>query len=58
MTSEPIPDDCLPPAHLIEKLLRGPEIDKDGKIVGGTWNGLTVAEVLAQRDSYNRMCGE
>ena len=39
-------------------LLRGPKVGADGKIVGGTYDGMTPAEVLAQRDSYNRIVGE
>lgn len=53
---EKIPDDCLPPAAVIEKLLRGPELDAQGRIVGGTYDGMTPAEVLAERDRFNRYC--
>jgi hypothetical protein len=57
MKIEPIPDDCLPPPHVIDELLRGPKIDADGKIIGGVWNGMTPEEVLADRDAFNRACG-
>lgn len=55
---EPLPDDCLPPKDALAKLLRGPELDEQGRIVGGLFHGMTPAEVLAQRDAYNRLCGE
>jgi hypothetical protein len=58
MRHEPLPDDCLPPPDVIRDLLRGPKIDATGRIVGGLWDGMTPEEVMAQRDSYNRMCGE
>lgn len=60
MDIEPLPDDCLPPPHVIEAVLRGPELDAQGHIVnyGGLWHGMTWAEVLADRDRYNRLCGE
>lgn len=40
------------------RLLRGPRVGADGKIRGGTYDGMTPAEVLAARDSYNRIVGE
>jgi hypothetical protein len=55
---EPIPDDCLPPEHTIQELLRGPKIGPDGKIVGGLWDGLAPAEVLRDRDEFYRMFPE
>lgn len=55
---EPIPDDCLPPPDVIEAVLRGPELDDQGRIVGGTWAGMTPEQVIADRDAYNRACGE
>lgn len=58
MTIEPLPVDCLPPPDVIEKLLRGPTIGPDGRIVGGMYSGMSVAEVEADRDRYRRMCGE
>jgi hypothetical protein len=30
----------------------------DGKIVGGVLNGMTMDEVRADRDTFNRLCGE
>lgn len=58
MDTEPLPEDCLPPPEVIEQLLRRPQLDADGKIVGGVYHGMTPAEVLADRDRYNRLCGE
>lgn len=59
MKIEPIPDDCLPPQHVIDELLRGPKIDPEtGKIVGGVWHGMTPEEVIADRDAYRRIVGE
>ena len=55
---EPIPDDCLPPDHVIRDLLRGPRIGDDGRIIGGVYHGMTPAEVLADREAYRRACGE
>lgn len=53
---EPIPDDCLPPPEVIADVLRGPQTDPNtGRIVGGIWDGMTPAEVLAERDEYNRL---
>lgn len=62
MNTEPIPDDCLPfngdEQKLIE-FLRGPRIGADGKIEGdGHWTGKTPEQILAERDAYNRACGE
>jgi hypothetical protein len=58
---EPIPADCLPfggdEKKLLE-LLRGPKVADDGKIIGGTYDGMTPGEVLRHRDEYNRLCGE
>lgn len=56
--SEPIPDDCLPPPAVVDAALRGPELDESGRIMGGTWHGMTPEEVLADRDAFNRACGE
>jgi len=59
MNIEPIPGDCLPPDDVIEQLLRGPKIGADGKIEGdGPWAGKTPGEILAERDAYNRACGD
>lgn len=60
MQIEPIPDDCLPPQHVIDELLAGPEIDpQTGKIIGGgTYHGMTPAEVIEDRDAYRRLVGE
>lgn len=58
MDIEPIPDDCLPPPDVIQEVLRGPRIGDDGKIVGGTWHGMTPDEVLAERDRFARMFGD
>jgi hypothetical protein len=56
--TEPIPDDCLPPENVIRDLLRGPRIDPEtGRIVGGTYHGMTPAEVLADRAAFNRSLG-
>lgn len=54
---EEIPDDCLPPPHVIEELLLGPKLDEQGRILAGVWQGMTQDEVLAERDAYNRACG-
>jgi hypothetical protein len=59
-TVEPIPDACMPFNGDPEKLadfLAGPKIDANGKIVGGLFHGMTQAEVLADRDAYNRATG-
>ena len=61
MKPEPIPDDCLPFGGDEKKmldLLRGPKLDAAGKVIDGVWAGKTPAEILAERDSYNRACGE
>lgn len=58
MPVEPLPADCLPSPDVIRKLLRGPRIDPDGRISGGTYDGMTPADVLADRDAYRRLCGE
>lgn len=58
MTPEPLPDDCLPRPDVIDRLLRGPDLDDAGRIVGGTYDGMTPEDVLRQRDQYNRLCGE
>ena len=62
MQPEPL-DDCLPfagdpdqEAKLLA-LLRGPKIGPDGKIIGGTYDGMTPADVIADRDAFNRACG-
>lgn len=55
---EPIPDDCLPPPHVIDELLRGPTLDEHGRIIGGVWDGLTAEDVLRDRDEYRRMYGD
>lgn len=58
---EPIPDNCLPfdgDEQRLLALLRGPDIDADGTIKGGVYDGMTPAQVLAQRDAYRRACGE
>lgn len=56
---EPIPADCLPAPHVLDALMRGPTLDAAGRVVSdGPWNGMTVGEVRAQRDEYNRICGE
>lgn len=58
MQIEPIPDDILP-QRLIDAVLRGPEIDpQTGKYVGGVYSGMTPDEVIADREAYNRACGE
>lgn len=54
MAIEPIPDDCLPSPEIIDQLLRGPQLDKHGRIIGGVYAGMTPAEVLAQRERFNR----
>jgi hypothetical protein len=61
MDIEPMPDACLPfdgDEQQIIRFLRGPKVGQDGKIQGSVYNGMTPAEVLAQRDAYNRICGE
>jgi len=57
-TVEPIPADCLPLPEVMEQALAGPKVGADGRIVGGAYNGMTPAEVLAARDAFNRACGE
>lgn len=54
--TEPIPADCLPPPELIDQLLRGPDLDAQGRIVGGLFEGLAPDEVLMQREAYRRAC--
>ena len=60
--TEPIPAECLPfggDEIKLADLLRGPQIDTDGLVIGdGLWAGMTAAEVIAQRDSFRRACGE
>ena len=59
MPSEPIPDNYLPlDDHRLQALLRGPRLDTEGKIIAGTYDGMTPDEVMRQRDSYRRMVGE
>jgi len=41
-----------------ERMLDGPTIGPGGTIEGGVYHGLSPAEVLRQRDEYNRLCGE
>ena len=53
---EPIPGNCLPPLLAIAS--GGFELDADGRIVCGLYAGKTPAEVLADRDRCNRLCGE
>jgi hypothetical protein len=36
----------------------GHRLDEYGRIHGGTYHGKTPAEVLADRDDFNRICGE
>lgn len=55
---EPIPDNCFPPPVVVEQLLRGPDLDDQGRIIGGVYAGMTPAQVLADRDAYNQACGE
>lgn len=54
MNIEPIPSDCFPPEHVVADLLRGPDLDADGKIVGGLFNGLTPDEVAADKRAFER----
>lgn len=35
-----------------------PKLDAQGRFCEGVWQGMTPAEVLAERDEYNRACGE
>lgn len=42
----------------LANLLRGPRVGKDGRILGGTYDGMTPDEVIRQRDSYRRIVGE
>lgn len=60
--TEPIGDDIFPPdlVRKIEQQLRGGwQLDDQGRITGGTtYDGMTPAEVLAERDRYRRMVGE
>ena len=61
MTTERLPDDCLPFAGDETKLaafLRGPAQDAEGKIIGGLYHGRTVDDMLADRDAFNRAMGE
>ena len=52
--TESIPDDCLPQPGIAERLLARPEIDSAGRITGGTlFDGMTPAEVIADRDAFN-----
>ena len=51
---EPIPDDCLPPADVIDRLLRGPQLDDQGRIKDGVYAGMTPAEVLASLEAFRR----
>jgi hypothetical protein len=44
--------DCL-----AREVLCGPKLDADGRIVGGVYHGMKPAEVLADRDAFNRACG-
>lgn len=57
---EPIPDECLPfngDAGKLADFLAGPKLDAEGRIVGGMFHGWTEAEVIADRDAYNRATG-
>lgn len=57
---EQIPDECMPFGGDETKLadfLAGPKLDADGKIVDGVWAGMTIDDVLADRDAYNRATG-
>ena len=62
MTTDPIPDNCLPFDGDEQKLLdflRGPRLDADGKLAsGGVLDGMTPDEVIADRDAFRRACGE
>ena len=56
MDTEPIPEDCLPPKHVIDRLLRGPQLDAAGRIVSdGPWHGMSPEEVLKERETFNRL---
>ena len=43
---------------MFERMLIPPELDGEGRVVSGLWQGKTVEEILAERDAYNRLCGE
>jgi hypothetical protein len=56
---QPLHDDCLSPPAVIDAVLRGPELDAEGRyMTHGPWQGMTPDEVRAERDAYNRACGE
>jgi hypothetical protein len=56
MTPEPIPDNALPRPEVIDHLLRGPELDAQGRITDGVYAGMTPAEVLEDRERFRRIC--
>lgn len=58
MHPEPIPANCLPSDDALRQLLRGPKLDEQGRIKDGTYQGMTPAEVLAQRERYRQIVGE
>lgn len=45
-------------AARVRDLVRPPKLDADGRIVGGTYHGMTPREVIEQRDRFRRACGE
>ena len=53
-------DDPLPPLTALERLLQPPPLDAEGRIADkrSLYYGMTPEEVLADRDAYNRACGE
>lgn len=55
MNVERLPDDCLPPQHVIDEVLRPRQLDEQGRIKDGVYEGMTPDEVLAERDRYNRL---
>ena len=57
----PLPDDCLPlsESELLRLLRYGPRVDADGRLCeGGVLDGMTVDEVLADRERYRRIVGD
>jgi hypothetical protein len=55
---EEIGEDILP-QRLIDAVMAPAKLDAQGRIVSdGPYNGMTPDQVRAQRDRYNRMCGE
>lgn len=61
MTTEPLPDDCLPPPDVLAAALKlardGWTLDDQSRIVGGLFHGWTPAEVAADRERFRRMTG-